>query len=272
MNRNANILFSVTMVAVWSACSSGPSANEAKKAVPLDKIQGKAQVLVEAGAGATEAALNAGGSTVYLWEGTRRYRLFLRAPADITHGSEYVAEGIYAQRAIDEIGDPDQGKNGYPLTASCSKVVTKAWSNLAFDAIDANASLVCNTVKRYPGRALFLVTRIRPVTATESSAVSGETKKADEKNAPEVSVPADKQRALLTEGSTVLAAPLWEPGGGTASCEVVIDADGKIAELATGKQLCEAVSWDKFRYKPTLKGGRPVKVRTEVEVRYEAKK
>ena len=78
---------------------------------------------------------------MYLWEGTHRYRLFLRTPVEVVHGNEYVAEGVYAQKAIDEIGDPDQGKNGYPLQASCEHVVKTAWSNLAFDAFDADASL-----------------------------------------------------------------------------------------------------------------------------------
>jgi len=72
-----------------------------------DRIQGKAQVLVESG-GATDAALNAGGPSMYLWEGTHRYRLFLRTAVEVVHGSEYTAEGVYAHKAIDEIGDPDQ--------------------------------------------------------------------------------------------------------------------------------------------------------------------
>jgi hypothetical protein len=45
---------------------------------------------------------------MYLWEGTHRYRLFLRTAVEVVHGSEYTAEGVYAQKAIDEIGDPDQ--------------------------------------------------------------------------------------------------------------------------------------------------------------------
>src|SRR5436309_41192 len=36
-----------------------------------------------------------------------------------------------------------------------------------------------------------------------------------EKETPTVSVPADKQQALLVEGPTVMTAPLWEPAGGT---------------------------------------------------------
>lgn len=36
--------------------------------------------------------------------------------------------------------------------------------------------------------------------------------------------------------------------------------------------LCESVPWFQFRYKPTVKGGHPVKVETEVEVRFEARK
>ena len=89
---------------------------------------------------------------------------------------------------------------------------------------------------------------------------------------PEVSVAADKQRALLVEGPTVLEAPLWQPAGGTVRCKVVIDGEGKISDLQTGVQLCEAVPWSQFRYQPPVQGGRPVKVKTEVEVRFEARK
>ena len=276
MNRNTRIFcFLVLTLAALGGCSSEPSAKESKKAVTApDRIQGKAQVLVESG-GATDAALNAGGPSVYLWEGARRYRLFLRTAVDITHGSEYVAEGVYAQKAIDEIGDPDQGKNGYPLASSCERVVKMAWSGLSFDVIDAQTSLLRATVKRYPARPVFLVTRIRPVTSAESSAASAEPKKdaaAEDTNIPEVSVAADKQRLLLIEGPTVQPAPLWEPAGGTVSCKVVIDPEGKISELETGAQLCETVPWSQFRYQPPVQGGHPVKVRTEVEVRFEPRK
>jgi hypothetical protein len=212
---------------------------------------------------------------VYLWEGARRYRLFLRTAAEVVHGDEYIAEGVYAQKAIDEIGDPDQGKNGYPLQSSCERVVTMAWSGLPFDAIDAQAAVLRAIVKRYPARAVFLVTRIRPVTATESSAASAEPKKdaaVEEKNIPEVSVAGDKQRAFLIAGSPVQTAPLWEPTGGTVRCKVVIDPQGKISELESAAQLCETVPWSQFRYQPPVQGGHPVKVRTEVEVRFEPRK
>jgi hypothetical protein len=210
---------------------------------------------------------------VYLWEGLHRYRLFLRTAVEVVHGKEYVAEGIYAQKAIDEIGDPDLGKNGYPLQSSCEAVVKKAWGGLAFDEFDADVSLVRARVKRYPARPLFLVTRLRPVTDAESAA-SGEPKKdaAEEKNIPEISVAEDKERTSLIEGQTVQAAPLWEPAGGTVHCKVAISPEGKIAELETGAQLCETVAWSQFRYQPPVQGGHPVKVRTEVEVRFEPRK
>lgn len=276
MNRNARIFcFLVLTLAAWGGCSSEPRAKESKKAgTAPDRIQGKAQVLVEPG-GATDAALNEGGPSVYIWEGTHRYRLFLRTAVEVVHGSEYIAEGVYAQKAIDEIGDPDQGKNGYPLQSSCERVVRMAWSGLSFDAIDSHASLLRARVKRYPARPVFLVTRIRPVTSTESSTVSPEPKKdaaVEEKNIAEVSVAGDKQRAFLIEGPTVQAAPLWEPAGGTVRCKVVINPEGKISELETGAQLCETVPWSQFRYQPPVQGGHPVKVRTEVEVRFEARK
>ena len=276
MNRNARIFcFLVFTLAALVGCSSQPSAQDSKKAeTALDKIQGKAQVLTESG-GASDAALNAGGPSVYLWVGARRYRLFLRTPVEVVHGDQYVAEGVYAQKAIDELGDPDQGKNGYPLQTSCERVVTTAWKGLPFDAIDSQAAVLRAIVKRYPARAVFLVAQIRPVTATESGAAAAEPKKeaaAEEKNIKEVSVAADKQKALLMEGSPVQTAPLWEPTGGTVSCKVVIDPEGKISDLESATQLCESVTWSQFRYQPPVQGGHPVKVKTEVEVRFEPRK
>jgi hypothetical protein len=276
MIRNTRIFyFLVLTLAALSGCSSKPSATESKKAeTALDRIQGKAQVLVES-SGASDAALNAGGPSVYLWEGARRYRLFLRTATEVVHGDQYIVEGVDAQKAIDQIGDPDQGKNGYPLQSSCEHVVTMAWSGLAFDAIDSQAAILRATVKRHPARTVFLVTRIGPVTSKESGTASAEPKKeaaAEEKNIPEVSVAGDKQRALLIEGSPVQPAPLWEPEGGTVRCKVIIDPEGKISELESTAQLCEAVPWSKFRYQPTVHGGHPVKVSTEVEVRFEARK
>ena len=276
MNRSTRIFcFLVITLAALGGCSSQPSATESKKAeAALERIQGKAQVLVES-TGASDAALNAGGPSVYIWEGATRYRLFFRTPVEVVHGDQYIAEGIYAQKAIEEIGDPDQGKSGYPLQTSCERVVTMAWRNLPFDAIDAQAAVLRARVKRYPARPVFLVTRIAPVTSTGSGAASAEPKKdaaAEEKDVPEVSVAADKQRAFLIEGSPVQTAPLWEPAGGTVSCKVVIDPAGKISELESGAQLCETVAWSKFRYQPPVQGGHPVKVKTEVEVRFEARK
>jgi hypothetical protein len=276
MNRNACIFcFLVLTLAASGGCSSEPSAKDSKKArTAPDTILGKAQVLVES-TGATDAALNAGGPSVYLWDGPRRYRLFLRTPVDIVHGSMYVAEGVNAQKAIDEIGDPDQGKKGYPLAASCEHAVKLAWGALSFDLIDAQTSLLVATVKRHPARPVFLVTRIRSATAAEISAASADSKKeaaSDDANVPEVSVDAAKQRALLIDGPTVQPAPLWEPAGGKVSCKVVINPEGKIASLETGAQLCETVTWSQFRFQPPVKGGHPVKVRTEVEVRFDPRK
>ena len=261
----------VLMLGVLGGCSSqSPAGGTKKTARALDRIQGKAQVTDESG-GATDAALNAGGHSVYLWEGTRRYRLFLKSPVEMDHGKQYVAEGINAQKAIDDIGDPDLGKHGYPLQSSCERVVRMAWA-LSFDAVEPTAALVRNQVRRYPARPLFLVTRIRPATPEEISTLGGSKQDAAEDDVREVAVPADKQRALLIEGPTVLPAPLWEPAGGTARCKLIINPDGKIGELETGAQLCESVPWSRFRYKPPVQGGRPVKVSTEVEVRFEALK
>jgi hypothetical protein len=261
------------VLAGLSGCSGGPSAKESKKAwTAPDKIQGKAQVLDESTV--TDATLNAGGPSVYLWEGLHRYRLFFKTAVQVVHGKEYIAEGVNAQKAIDEIGDPDQGKNGYPLQLSCERAVKMAWSGLSFDELDSKVAALRAKVKRYPARPIFLVTRLQPVTSKENGADSEEPKKAEgnEKDVPEVSVAADKQRALLIDGPTVQTAPLWEPAGGTVRCKVVIDPKGKVSELVTGIQLCEAVPWSQFSYQPPVERGHPVKVKTEVEVRFEPRK
>lgn len=275
MNRNAgSFCLLVLVLAGLGGCSSAPTAQESKKAgTPLDKIQGKAVITGESTA--SDAALNAGGPSVYLTDGLHRYRLFFKTAVEVVAGKEYVAEGVNAQKVIDDIGDPDQGKNGYPLEASCERVVKMAWSNLPFDVLDGKVSVLRARVKRYPARPVFLVTRLQPVSSTENGADSATSKKDaenKEKDLPEVSVPAEKQRALLIEGSTVQAAPLWEPAGGTVLCKVVIDSEGKVSELGTGMQLCEAVPWSQFRYQPPVQGGHPVKVTTEVEVRFEPRK
>lgn len=274
MGRNAYVFCCLVLtLAGLGGCSREPSAKESKGAgTARDKIQGKAQILLGESTQA-DAALSAGGSSVYLWEGTRRYRLFLKTPFEIEGGKEYMAEGVYAQKVIDEIGDPDQGKNGYPLLSSCRRVVKMAWPGMALDVTDGHSSVLCARVKRYPARPVFLVTRIQPVEAKKSGAESGESKKgADSEDIPEVSVPAEKQRALLIEGPTVQPAPLWARDGGTIRCKVIIDKEGKISELETGAQLCEAVPWSQFRYQPPVQRGRPVKVATEVEVRFEPRK
>jgi hypothetical protein len=271
MKRNAYILSCLVLtLAGLSGCSSEPPK---KAAAPRDKIQGKAQV--GEGSTAADAALNAGGPTVYLVDGARRYRLFVKSPVQVVAGNEYIAEGVYAQKAIDEIGDPAQGKNGYPLQSSCDSVIRMAWWGLQFDVTDAHAAVLRATVKRYPARALFLVTKLTPVAPKEGGADPAAAKKdaeAKDKDIPVVSVAAEKQRALLVEGPTVQTAPLWDPAGGTVSCAVLIDKDGKIAELQTGKQLCEAVPWSQFRYQPPVQKGQPVKVKTEVEVRFDPRK
>ena len=259
--------FLVATVAGLTGCSSEPAAKPAP--VTLDKIQGKTLVLLNETT-SLDAALNAGGPSVYIVDGLKRYRLFFNKPAQVEPGKQYMAEGILAQKAIDTIGDPAQGKSGYPLEASCGRVVRMAWPGLAFDATDSYASSLRAKVNRYPARPVFLVTSIQPVTGGD--AAKKDEAADEEKEAPKVTTPADKQSALLVEGPTTLPAPLWEPTGGTAKCKVVVDEEGKIAELNSGAQLCEAVPWSQFRYKPTMKGGKAMRVGTEVEVRFEAKK
>jgi len=271
MARNTYIFgFLVLTIAGLAGCSSEPSAKTSKQTTAPDKIQGKAQILLTETT-ALDAAMNAGGPSVYLVDGLNRYRLFFNKGFQVEPEKEYIAEGVYAQKAIDAMGDPDQGKNGYPLQSSCDTVVRTAWPGLSFDATDSYSNSLRAKVKRYPARPVFLVTRIQPATGAADSAQKKDTS-SGEKETPEVSVPADKQRALLIEGPSVLTAPLWEPAGGTASCKVVIDEEGKIAELHSGAQLCETVPWSQFRYKPAVKSGHPLRVNTEVEVRFEPRK
>ena len=271
MNRNV-CCFCLLVITGLAGCSSQPAANESKKAAtPLDQIHGKAQIVLSESA-ATDTALNAGGPSVYLWEGLHRYRLFFKTATPVDGGKEYIAEGVYAQKAIDDIGDPDQGKNGYPLQSSCEEVVRRAWPGLAFDVTDGHVMTLRARVQRYPARPVFLVTRLTPVESKESDTSKKDDGAEKKKNIPVVSVPAEKQRALLIVGPAVQTAPLWSPAGGTMNCKVLIGADGKISELETGIQLCEAVPWSEFRYQPRLQGGHPVQVNTEVEVRFEPRK
>jgi hypothetical protein len=257
----------VLTLAALAGCSSEPTAKQA--VAPPDKIQGKALVLL-AESTALDAALNAGGPSVYLVDGLKRYRLFFNKAFQVEPGKQYTAEGIYAQKAIDAIGDPDQGKHGYPLAESCGRVVRTAWPGLAFDVTDSYSNSLRAKVNRFPARPVFLVTRLQPSDA-DSAKQKKDAAGADQE-VPQISVPAEKQRALLVEGPSVLPAPLWEPAGGSARCKVVIDEDGKIAELNSGAQLCETVPWSQFRYQPTVKSGHPVRVNTEVEIRFDPRK
>jgi hypothetical protein len=269
MSRNTYVFgFFVLALAGLAGCSSKPPIRQA--AAP-DKIQGKAQVVLSEST-SLDASINGGGPSVYLLDGLNRYRLFFNKAFQVEPGHEYIAEGVYAQKAIDAIGDPDQGKKGYPLESSCDSVVRMAWPGLAFDVTDSYSTSLRAKVKRFPARPVFLVTQIQPVTSAADSAKQTKDAGAVEKEGPEVSVPADKQRALLVKSPTVLTAPLWEPTGGTVRCKVVIDEEGKIAELDSGAQLCETVPWFQFRYQPTVKGGHPARVITEVEVRFDPRK
>jgi hypothetical protein len=267
MTRNTNVSCCLVLaVSGLAGCSDKPSTKQA--AAAPDKIQGKAQVVL-AESTALDASLNAGGPSVYLVDGLNRYRLFFNKAFQVEPGKEYIAEGVYAQKAIDAIGDPDQGKNGYPLGSSCDSVVRTAWPGLSFDMTDSYSTSLCAKVKRFPARPVFMVTQIKPVTGADSAKQNNDVA---DKESPQLSVAADKQRALLVEGPTVLPAPLWEPTGGTSRCKVVINEEGKIAELDSGAQLCETVPWSQFRYKPTLKGGQAARVNTEVEIRFDPRK
>lgn len=272
MYRNAYVLcFVVITLGALGSCSSEPStAKESRKAaIAPDRIQGKAKV-ADWESAAADASMNAGGPTVYLVSGLQRYRLFFRKAVPVENGKEYIADGIYAQKAIDDIGDPDQGRNGYPLASSCDRVVKTAWPGLAFDVADGDASVLRARVKRYPARPIFLVQRLSPVTSAGSAESKQNAEAEDDENA--LSVPAEKQRALLMESPPPQAAPLWEPTASTVNCRVVIDKQGNVSKLDTGTQLCEAVQWSRFRYKPTTKSGKPTDVKTEVAVRFEPRR
>jgi hypothetical protein len=145
--------------------------------------------------------------------------------------------------------------------------VRTAWPGLAFDVTDSYSSTLRAKVNRFPARPVFLVTKIEAAPSKDKKDTAS-----DDKETPPVAVPADKQKALLVESPPAMPAPLFDAAGGTANCKVVIDEEGKIAELNSGAQLCEATPWSQFRYKPTLKGGHPVKVSTEVEVRFDPRK
>ena len=267
MSRKAFSFSLVLVLAGLGGCSSQP-AKETKTALVKDKIQGVIQVVLSE-ATATDSAMNAGGKSAYLIEGAKRYRLFLRTPFELEPAKEYAVEGYNAQKLIDEIGDPDQGKNGYPLQTSCDRIVATAWPGLAFDVTDGLAATLRTRVKRYPARAVFLVTKISPI---EGGADAKKGAAGDEEGVPEISVPADKQKALLAEAPQVVPAPLWEPTAESVRCKVIISSAGKIAELETGTQLCEIVPWAQYRYQPTVQRGKPVRVKTEVEVKFEPRK
>src|ERR1700719_1509227 len=169
MTRNTSVFcFLILTLAGMAGCSSEPGAKASKAAAAPDRIQGKAQILLTEST-ASDAAMNAGGPSVYLVDGLNRYRLFFNKAFPVEAGKEYVAEGVYAQKAIDAIGDPDQGKNGYPLESSCDRVVRMAWPGLAFDVTDGHVTNLRAKVKRYPARPIFLVTRIEHATRAADS-------------------------------------------------------------------------------------------------------
>ena len=130
------------------------------------------------------------------------------------------------------------------------------------------AAVLRGRVARYPARPIILVTKIQPAPSKGGAEASADK----EKELPTISVPGEKQKALLIQGTLVQTAPLWEPAGAKIRCKVIIGPEGKISELETGSQLCEAVQWAGFRYQPTLQRGKPVNVQTEVEVSFEARK
>lgn len=268
-------LFSILVLAIATlgGCSSKPPADAAKKAeIPLQKIEGKVRVNPPDQTAGGDRALNADGDSLYLWEGKRLYRLASRKGLTLVDGAKYVVEGIVAQTAIDEIGDPDQGKGGYPLLSSCERVVKTAWPGMSFEEVDMKAGVLRARAGRYPARKILLVVKIQPVPGKEGGKKAAAKSEDDEDDLPSVAVAADKQKASLLEGAVVQPAPLWDSAGAKVPCKVIIGTDGRIEKLQTGAQLCEAFDWDKLRYEPLVKGGKPVRVKTEVELTYEPRK
>jgi hypothetical protein len=53
---------------------------------------------------------------------------------------------------------------------------------------------------------------------------------------------------------------------------VQLENVGATSAQFAAKPRCETVPWPQFRYQPPVKGGHPVKVKTEVEVRFEPRK
>jgi hypothetical protein len=274
MNQNTrSFSFLVLALAVLGGCSSEPKASDAKKKeTPLLRVQGKVRTVPDM-SGSGDGSLNAGGPALNLWKGKRLYRLFSRRGLELVDDTEYVVEGVLAQKVIEEIGDPANGKQGYPLLSSCQRVVKMAWGGISFEEVDLKAAVLRARVGRYPARNVLLIVKIQPVPKDggKKSAATGDAAEDDE-SIPVVAVAADKQSASLVEGSLVQQAPLWDPAGTTASCKVIIDTKGKIAELETGAQLCEAFDWDKLRYQPLVKAGKPVRVKTEVALRFDPRK
>src|SRR5260370_40299368 len=114
MIRNTYVFgFLVFTLVGLAGCSSEPAAKASKQATPPDKIQGKALILDESTA--ADAAMNAGGPSVYLVDGLTRDRLFFNKAFPVEAGKEHMAEGVYAQQAIDAMGDPHNLTNQTPL-------------------------------------------------------------------------------------------------------------------------------------------------------------
>ena len=150
MTRNTHVFgFLMVALAGLTGCSSAPPA---KQAAPRQTRSRGSPRLFPPNRPQLDASMNGGGPSVYLVDGLNRYRLFFDKASEINPGKEYMAEGIYAQKAIDAIGDPDQGKKGYPLGSSCDSVVRMAWPGLAFDVMDSYSNSLRAKVKRFPAR------------------------------------------------------------------------------------------------------------------------
>src|SRR5579872_4536454 len=100
MTRKTYFCCVVLALAGLAGCSSKPSSRTSIPKPPPDKIQGKAQILLDESS-SSDTALNAGGPSVYLLvDELHRYRLFFHKPFEVQPGAEYAVEGVYAQKAI----------------------------------------------------------------------------------------------------------------------------------------------------------------------------
>ena len=107
MTRNTYVFsFLVLTLAGLAACSSEPNAKASKAATAPDKIQGKAQILLDEST-ASDAAMNAGGPSVYLVDGLNRYRLFFNKAFQVEAGKTSSQSSTFDPRPLLALSKPN---------------------------------------------------------------------------------------------------------------------------------------------------------------------